>query len=282
MRANRSIYFTEFDHEIMVNQNIPDPTKRKIVTPQCKPNLELMPTSFSDLKYFINCPYSYLLQQMMGFSPIINLAYGYGLQVHNLLNFIHKQWEEEPPSIDDVEALIESDFFLRFTRGKPFENMKSKAKEILKNYIKRHGAEFPLKLETEKPFELILGGALISGAIDLIQKINPISNKVTDVCILDFKTEKERLETKKFIRLQLRLYALAGDKALGLKPKSAKIHYLTENIRQDIDISKEKLNHTEKEITSAIQKIKNSDFEPCPSDQCKTCDSRVLCSFEKR
>lgn len=280
-KVGRSDYFTEFDHEIMLCDNEPDPTKRKIIKPQCKPNMELMPTSFSDLRHYIVCPYSYQLQQIMGFSPVINIAYGYGLQVHNLLNYMHKKWEKEPPKIEDIEALMESDFFLRFTRGKPYDNMKAKAKDILKTYVNEYGSEFPLKLETEKPFEFILGGALISGEIDLIQKIDPVSNKVKDVSILDFKTEKEKLETKDLIRLQLRLYALAGDKSLGLDPKSAKIHYLTENFRQDIDISENKLEETKKKISEVIDDIKTSNFKSCPGDRCKKCDVSSVCSAKR-
>lgn len=277
-KASRSKYFTEFDHEIMLCDNESDPTIRKIIKPQCKPNMELMPTSFSDLRHYIVCPYSYQLQQIMGFSPVINVAYGYGLQVHNLLNYMHKKWENKPPKIADIEALMESDFFLRFTRGIIYDNMKAKAKDILKTYVNEYGSEFPLKLETEKPFEFIMGGALISGEIDLIQKIDPISNEVKDVSILDFKTEKEKLETKDLIRLQLRLYALAGDKSLGLNPKSAKIHYLTENFRQDIDISENKLKETQNKISEVIDDIKTGNFKSCPGDSCKKCDVRSVCN----
>lgn len=281
-RAGRSVYFTEFDHEIMVQSNIPDPTQRDRLAPQCRPNLELMPTSFSDLKYYISCPCSYLLQQMMGFSPVLSLAYGYGLQVHNLLNYMHKEWESTPPTSAEVEALVESDFFLRFTRGTPFENMKNKSKEILKSYVDDFGHEFPLQLETEKPFELILAGALISGSIDLIQKVDPVSHAVQDVSIIDFKTEKERLETKPFIRLQLRLYALAGGRSLGLNPINAKIHYLTEKVREDIDVSDGKLKETQDQIGNVIENIKNSSFNPCPGEHCDKCDVRFVCNSRRR
>lgn len=275
--ARRSLYFTEFDHEIMIQQNVSDPTQRNRLEPQCKPNLELMPTSFSDLKYFINCPYRYLLQQMMGFSPILSLAYGYGLQVHNLLNFMHKEWPTDPPNTTDIEALVEDDFFLRFTRGTPFENMKAKVKEILQTYVQDFGHEFPLKLETEKPFELILGGALISGSIDLIQRIDPGSQQIMDVGIIDFKTEKEKLETKPFIRLQLRLYALAGGRALGLNPTQANIHYLTEKAREEIDISDGKLVETQNQINGVIDNIKDGNFTPCADNHCEECDVRFVC-----
>lgn len=276
--ANRSHYFTEFDHEIMLLNDVQDPTERRQAEPQCKPDLELIPTSFTDLRHYISCPYSYLLQQMMGFSPILNLAYGYGLQVHNLLNHVHKKWDQEAPDLEELESLIESEFFLRFTRGQPYENMKNKAKDILKSYAEDYGHEFPLKLETEKPFEFTLGGALISGQIDLIQNIDPESHEIKDVCLIDFKTEREKLETKDLIRLQLRLYALAGDKSLGLNPQEAKIHYLSDKHREEIDISEKKLDETRDRVSEIIEGIKNNQFEPCLGKNCETCDVRFVCN----
>lgn len=274
--TTRSQYYTEFDHEIMLRANMADPTHRNLVVPRAKPNMELMPTSFSDLRHYIDCPYRYLLQQMMGFSPILELAYGYGLQVHNFLNILHKQWQNEPPPLEEVETLVESEFYLRFTRGVPYEAMKAKAKAILKTYVEAYGHEFPLRLETEKPFEFVLGGALISGTIDLIQKLDPVSNEVKDVCILDYKTERETLETKEAIRLQLRLYALAGDKSLGLNPQKANVHYLTNNFRQEIDISNDKLEQTKQTITDVIERIKAGEF-PCSKGHCKSCDVKYVC-----
>jgi len=279
--STRSQYVTEFDHEIMILDSSDDPTIRNKITPRCRPNMELMPTSFSDLKYYIDCPYRYLLQQMMGFSPVLNTAYGYGLQVHNFLNLMHKKWSDTPPTLDDVESMVESDFFLRYTRGPPFDNMKNKAKKILKGYVLEYGKEFPLRLETEKPFEHIMSGALISGSIDLLQKFDPKTNEWKDVSILDYKTEKETLESKKYIRLQLRLYSLATNKSLGMNAKSAKIHYLTENIRDEIDISDEKLQETQEQITTVIDNIKQGEFSACPGNNCKSCDMKVVCKSSK-
>ena len=162
--------------------------------------------------------------------------------------------------------------------------MKNKAKEILSTYIKQYGGEFPLNLETEKPFEMVMGGALISGQIDLIQKIDPESKEVKEVSILDYKTEKEKREdpdAKDLMRLQLRLYAIAGGKALGLDPKTAKIHYLTEDVRDEVDVSKEKLDETKEKLFRTVEGIKQGNFTPCPGQQCASCDIKRVCHAKR-
>lgn len=281
-KARKSQYYTEFEHEIMIKNNISDPTTRKKVKPSRVPNTNLLPTSFSDLRYYINCPYNYLLQQIMGFTPVINLSYDYGMQVHNILNYLHKMNPDKAPIVSEVENLVESGFVLRYTRGTPYENMKNKAREILSTYVKDHSNDFPLRLETEKQFELILGGALITGQIDLIKKIDPESGDVNEVGILDYKTEKEDDDTKEYNRQQLRLYAIAGGRSLGLNPKVADIHYLTNNFRQPIDVSDEKLADTEKHILKIIKGIKESKFDACPSEKCDKCNVKHVCMHRKR
>ena len=40
-------------------------------------------TSFSDLRYFLECPHDFYLRVVLGFSPTIDQAFGYGRGVHN-------------------------------------------------------------------------------------------------------------------------------------------------------------------------------------------------------
>jgi len=277
---NHSQFFDEYTHDNLVRKNIPDPTPRQYVAPTPKTNLEIVPTSFTDLQYYLQCPYDYLLRKLMGFSPTIDLSFGYGLQIHNLLNRIHAENHKKAPSESEVEELAEKEFFLRYTRGPIYDNMKRKTKEILKNYINRFGEDFPLKLETEKPFEFILDDALISGQIDLITKIDPKTQEILDVNLIDFKTEKKegRREQNPINRLQLRLYAIAAGRALGLNPMQSYVHYLTDNVRFKVDISPEKIKKARDTINSAVQGIKKRNFKKNPGKHCEKCDFRLLCS----
>lgn len=275
-----SVYFNEYTHDILLVDNVPDPTKRKHIKPDPKTILEIIPTTFTDLQYFLKCPYDYLLRKLMGFSPTIDLSFGYGLQIHNLLNRIHTESQHLAPDENEIDKLTENEFFLRYTRGQIFDNMKNKAKSILKNYIRSFKGDFPLKLETEKPFEFVLDDALISGQIDLITKINPETNELLDVNLIDFKTEKKegRRERNPINRLQLRLYAIAAGKALGLNPVVTNIHYLSDNIRFDVDISEKKLSEAKQAINNAVQGIKRRRFAKKPGTHCEKCDFNLICS----
>lgn len=278
--SNHSPFFDEYTHDKLLTENIPDPTPREHISPTPKTMLEIVPTSFTDLQYFLRCPHDYLLRKLMGFSPTIDLSFGYGLQVHNLLNRLHIENPNTPPSDIDAEELAEDEFFLRYTRGEIFDNMKNKAKEILKNYIQSFAHDFPLKLETEKTFEFVLDDALISGQIDLITRLKPDTSETLDVDLIDFKTEKKegRRERDPINRLQLRLYAIAAGRAFGLNPAQLHVHYLTDNVRFEVDISQEYLDEARATINSAVQGIKKRAFQKNPGKHCDNCDFCLLCS----
>lgn len=278
---NPSEYFDEFVHEDIIVGNTADPSSasREYTDPTPKTNLEVIPTSFSDLQYYLNCPYEYLLRKLMGFSPTIDVSFGYGQQIHNLLNRIHATSAAIPPTHSKVEQLTEDEFFLRYTRGQMFDNMKGKTKEILINYIDSYAEDFTLRLETEKPFEFILDDALISGQIDLITRVSPDST-TTDVSLIDFKTEKKdgRRERSPLNALQLRLYAIAAGRSFGVNPTDLHIHYLTDNVRAEVPISPQKLEEARNTINGAVQGIKKRQFHKSCGTRCEICDFSKICT----
>jgi len=93
-----------------------DPTKRKRLPPQ--PSLEeyRFPTSYSELSDYIRCEYDYKMRYVYGFNPIIVQALGYGNQVHNLLNLLHKiaQQTGQVPLEEEAAKLLQEHFSLRY------------------------------------------------------------------------------------------------------------------------------------------------------------------------
>jgi DNA helicase-2/ATP-dependent DNA helicase PcrA len=90
-------------------------------------------TSFSDLRYYLECPHDFYLRKVLGFAPTIDQAFGYGRGVHNLMRAIHSdpaKWaalaEDRNRLQAEIEKLIAKGlFYLRYTTGDPAQNMRA-------------------------------------------------------------------------------------------------------------------------------------------------------------
>src|SRR5207248_5013606 len=82
-------------------------------------------SSFSDLRYYLECPHDFYLRKVLGFAPTIDQAFGYGRGVHNLMRAIHAaaaEWAALALDPDELERrlhrLIDSGlFYMRYTTG---------------------------------------------------------------------------------------------------------------------------------------------------------------------
>ena len=239
----------------------------------------IYPTSFSELTTYDRCPYDFQLRCVFGYNAGVPAAFGYGTNIHNILNVIHKDYikSEKVPDEAQIDNIFDNMFHLRYATPKIAKNMQNAAKRVVKNYVEIQRQEFRRILETEKRFEFVLQNAIISGQIDLLKKMDK-DGKLEEVEIIDFKTESASPVYTIDYSKQLRLYAIACLESLGLNPKKACIHHLDENKRSYVDISKKKLDETKNEISLTIDHILKKEFVPNPSDNCGFCDYKYLCS----
>jgi len=151
-------------------------------------------TSFSDLRYYLECPHDFYLRKALGFSPTIDQAFGYGRGVHNLLRAVHvdpARWaklSKDPKKLAAaVKTLVDNGlFYLRYTTGDPLENLQNRVVSVVADYIEIYREELStLRFEPERPFETLLdeAHALVTGAIDLVRLDNP-----PRVSLIDFKS----------------------------------------------------------------------------------------------
>jgi DNA helicase-2/ATP-dependent DNA helicase PcrA len=259
-------------------------TRKKSGYQPRKLSSNLFPTSFSDLNCYRRCGYDYLLRNVYGYQAGVPPAFGYGARIHNILNIIYKGYiaSKKIPAEEEVEELFEEHFILRYAPGAMAENMKKGGIRVVKNYVELNTDDFSRVLETEKRFELAHGEALIAGVIDLLKKFDE-KGELEEVEVIDFKTEKEIDSIyEKDYELQLRLYAIACFRSLGLKPRKAVIHHLDvkegKSTRTSVDISPPMLEKAGKELKETISKIIGKTFNPRPSERCLGCDWRRICS----
>ncbi len=242
------------------------------------------PTSYSELSIYGRCPYEYKLRHVLGFNAGVPAAFGYGTNIHNILNLIHSNYitQKKIPDEKEIENAFDSMFYMRFAPGEQNDNMKRAGAKVVKNYVDLHKDDFRRILHTEKRFEFVMGKALISGDIDLLKRVND-KGQITEVEIIDFKTDKQREDGKYALDYseQVRFYAYATRHSLGYRPESALIHHLDTHTKDYVDISDARLKETKARIEEKVEKIVSGNFDARPEkEMCGKCDFRAICSHK--
>lgn len=255
-------------------------------------------TSFSDLRYYFECPHDFYLRKVLGFAPTIDQAFGYGRGVHNLMRAIHtdpKKWAalagDRAALEREINALIEKGlFYLRYTVGAPAENMQKKGVHIAADYVQRYVRELErLTFEPEKSFETVVefsgesgDGALVSGAIDLVRGDNPPHVTVIDFKSGDAESDKHKQLSKEQMRRQISIYALAAKKELEYRPDLGLVRYLDAEKPEDreskIPLDDASVEKARREVSVAVTDIKDRKFDegPFSEKRCADCD---FCGF---
>jgi DNA helicase-2/ATP-dependent DNA helicase PcrA len=283
-----SPFFREIEHDYVLDEDLDPSSPRPLSDPTPPVNTELLPTTFSDLNYYWSCPYDYKLRKLMGFSPGVREDYGYGQQIHNLLALIHDRAKRGKIDPEWVAEEVVKRFNLRYTTGEPLEKMMDAAKRALVRYVR----EFPdiekYVYEAEKPFEFVMGDAMISGTIDLLNRIeNDEEVRKIPVEVVDFKTTstgkdvplEERIEE---VSRQLVLYAIAAEEALGYDAREATAHLLYADRPQEripVDVSESARNDLRETVANAVTGIKTGRFprKGAENGRCYECDYKSLC-----
>lgn len=238
---------------------------------------ETLQITYSEIADFLNCGWGFWLKSRIGFPSIIVETIGYGKAVHHLMRAIAEETSAKGRALGpmDVDRLIATEFFLPFANSAIAKGYKESARKLAFTYLKDYAEEMNRVWETERPFELAIPGALISGRADVILDLH--EGKPDNLAIVDYKTGTEGQE----FDLQLQIYSEAG-KREGLEVRGAFVHDLKENKRIEIDTSDSARAKAIEKITDAVVLIKNREFEAKPEvSKCGRCDVRAICLASK-
>lgn len=253
-------------------------------------------TSFSDIRYFMECPQDFYLRVVLGYTPTIGQEFGYGRGVHNLLRAVHADpaaWAElakdETQLREAIEKLQgEGLFYLRYTTGDPLTNLMEKAKRGVASYVAQYQAELAtLTFEPERPFETLIPeeNLLISGAIDVVRLDEP-----PRVTIIDFKSGDASGENAsglnaELMSFQIGVYGLAARRELEYDPQLGLVRYVGETdqakSQMTVDLNDDQLTQVRKDVVDVAKRIRERQFGAGPSklrpDRCANCDFMKLC-----
>ncbi len=273
-------FFYELNDKYFLTEPVRDPTKRKLCNINKLDSDTRFPTNYSELSYYLSCSYDYRMRFIYGFNPELVQALGYGKQVHNLINIIHKDYErtKKIPTDKQISDLVEKHFYLRYAATKQAATLKESCIKSLQNYVKLGSKHFLRAVKTEQNFEMDFEEkALISGSIDLLQRTDGNDNILE---IIDFKTGKPKSNFEEKYTHQVVLYAIAARDALLKDINKTYLHYLdAESIKPvEIDITPEKIKQTRKKLSDAIIGITGNSFTRNPEKgTCSGCDWCHIC-----
>lgn len=256
--------------------------ERVIALPN-RPSEEVVPLeidlslTYSELAAYIECGYSYLLRNRLGFPPAIVQEIGYGKAIHHMMRVIAEETQrlKRPLKPRDIDRILALEFFLPFANKGVAKQFKESARNLIMKYMHEHGEEMNKVWETERPFELSLDGIVISGRADVI--IDKSETENPKLAIVDYKTSVD----ERNLDLQLQIYTLAGRRE-GLTISGAYIHDLKDSNRKEIDTSEETLQRAAEGVEKAAKGIKARKFEANPEiKRCSRCDVKTICKKAK-
>ncbi|ORV47625.1 ATP-dependent DNA helicase [Mycolicibacter engbaekii] len=230
--------------------------------------------TYSDLAALETCPRSYLLKHELGFMPAIQQELGYGNAVHHTMRVLAERTQATgaAPTEQQVNQLLNSEFFLPYANKASHKEMRDKARKLVMRYVTEHSADLMRTWATERPFELYLDGAVISGRADVIYDNH--DGQISRLAIVDYKTSTGG----KIDPLQLQIYTEAGRRE-GLDVGGAFIQDLGDEKQYDVPIDAKSITDAEKQIIATVETLRRRQFEPKPGrGKCRRCDVRNVCS----
>jgi len=251
------------------------------------------PTSFSEIRYYLQCPKSYQFRERFGLNPAVPEMFGYGRTVHTSIQKLHERFPDAVPSSSDAEQAVIDTFHLKHVpqSGDPinrpggYERAQASAVEVAKEYVEQHGDDFVQERTLEATFEIPAANCVIAGAIDLLLREDD-EGHILDAAIIDFKAIEggdEPEDNKELdwteLSLQVQLYARAAEQVLGENVRTGSVHLLKDSQRIEVPITQEAVDAALTNIEWAVQGILKSDFPMRPhNDKCANCDFKMICS----
>ncbi|HET9898458.1 MAG TPA: ATP-dependent DNA helicase [Streptosporangiaceae bacterium] len=249
--------------------------------PRARHEIPEVNLSFSDLKYFFECPYQFKLRFLYGFNPPIHEALGYGKSVHDVMAEIHKRAiSGDIVSGLEAEELVDRHLNAPFAYPQLRAQLRQAAIRAVTRYIAEHRAELPRTLYSEQQVQVhVAPGITVDGRIDLIKRLD-----TNETSIVDFKST-ERAQADDITRDQLHIYAVGYQELTGERADLIEVL----NLDQSADSKREVVNDAlltdiRTKIRDAGQDLRDNHLPRLAewSTTCDRCDLAGLCRTKQR
>lgn len=174
---------------------------------------DIITLNFSLLKDLFDCPYKFKMTNVYGFCSPLNIRMGYGRSIHNMLDYIHKNYQHlDLSDPNEISRIVSTYLHLPYGSPKLYAAMTEKATKNLTSYIRNNRSRFQYIKFSEKSIEYNIDDYMfINGRIDLVR--DEVNHTIT---LVDFKSSSEVL-SKEQIKYQLMVYVLGYESLTGEK-----------------------------------------------------------------
>ncbi len=195
-----------------VKRTAQDLTKRTRREPLPRASIADVNLSFSDLKYFFECPYQFKMRFCTDLMHPFDEALGYGKSLHDMLAELHSRAIAGEKLLLQSPVNSSSDISERHLRtrhpSRDHASSGSKSRECVYNCAGQTDFD---KIEfSEKAIEVALDdGVSVNGRIDLVRR-----RDTQEIAIVDLKSS-ERAQAEELTEAQLHIYALGYRELTG-------------------------------------------------------------------
>lgn len=243
--------------------------------PRSKPSISNVNLSFSDIRYYFECPYQFKMRTLYGFNAPLDEALGYGKTLHDALAELHQRAISGIRiEASDADELVDRHLHVPFAYTKLRDTMRQSAKRTVAKYIEARQSEFDKIEFSEKAIEIALeDGITVSGRIDLVRRRDTDS-----IAIVDLKST-ERAQAEELTEAQLHIYALGYRELTGDDADFVEVYELDTQKRKPRAVDAELIADVVGKVKSTADALRANSFPATPNAiQCGRCDFSRLCS----
>jgi DNA helicase-2/ATP-dependent DNA helicase PcrA len=272
---NRSQFWDDILVSKYVKRRTPDYSTRKRLPPSPRAGVANVVFSFSDLKYFFECPYQFKLRILYGFNAPIHEALGYGKSLHDALAEVHaRALRGDVADASEVPRLVATHLHVPYAYPALRDKLEQTAERVLRDYLSDNAVRFDKIEFSEKQVEISLGdGIAVNGRIDLVRRID-----TGETTIVDLKST-DRAQAEEVTEAQLHIYALGYQDLTGRSPDYVEIYELDERKRKPRSVDDDFIADVKTRTKDAAAALRSGTLTATPAARkCGACDYRGMCT----
>jgi DNA helicase-2/ATP-dependent DNA helicase PcrA len=156
--------------------------------------------------------------------------------------------------------------------------LRGKATQALVRYHDRFRSEDGEPVWFEKGFQFRLGGNLIRGRVDRVDRLPGGAYE-----LIDYKTGRPKTASQLRTDVQLSLYAVAARESWQVEASQQTYYYVLDDEKVPVDRTEADRESIEQTVLEVGEGIQSQNFEPTPSwSACSMCDYRLACPAAER